>query len=205
MDFHAPNHGFRGIRYNLAQAGSLSEVVAPCGWSSSNPTSKSTPQDATGCFLESGNQVDSQLDGRQSTYHASKLVGTSSDPASKTAASLLFRQWLRSGVLEFEPDPALYVYHQVFHHGHATYTRRGFYSRLALDDPTPPSFELPNEVRQNELRDELRSVEANLVPILGVYPDESNTIQNRLEQEVVGTADWRQSMQLEYCIDLARN
>ncbi len=109
---------FRGLRYNMAQIGSLSDCIAP-------------PYDV----------VDSQLQAElyaKSPYNFIRLEMTKpeagdTDPnAVYSRAASLFRQWRRDGVLQVEPDAAIYVYHQIFDYAGRTYTRRGFMARIRL-------------------------------------------------------------------------
>src|SRR5690606_38440702 len=109
---------FRGLRYNLAQVGSLSDVIAP-------------PYDV----------VDGALRQRlcdNSPYNFIRLelakpeAGDTDPNAVYQHAAQLFRQWIRDGVLQREPDPAIYVYHQIFDLEGRTVTRRGCMARVRL-------------------------------------------------------------------------
>ncbi|HAC90692.1 MAG TPA: DUF1015 domain-containing protein, partial [Planctomycetaceae bacterium] len=40
-------------------------------------------------------------------------------------AATQFRDWISQGVLQREPDPAIYVYHQIFHYAGQSFTSRG--------------------------------------------------------------------------------
>jgi len=121
---------FRGLRYNMAQIGSLSDCIAP-------------PYDV----------VDGQLQAElyaKSPYNFIRLELTKpesgdTDPqAVYNRAASLFRQWCRDGVLQAEPDPAVYVYHQCFDYAGRTYTRRGFMARNIFLETTSRS--LPSSV-----------------------------------------------------------
>ena len=109
---------FRGVRYNLAKVGSLSSVVAP-------------PYDV----------VDQKL--QQYLYDLSpfnfirlELTRAESNIADPNAiydqAASIFRDWMAQNVLQREPDPAIYVYHQIFEYEGREYTRRGFMARIRL-------------------------------------------------------------------------
>lgn len=168
---------FRGLRYNLAQVGSLSKVIAP-------------PYDV----------VDSAL--QQQLYDNSpynfirleltrKEAGESDPNAVYERAATLFRQWVRDGVLQFEPDAAIYVYHQIFDHAGRTYTRRGFMSRVRLvrfgEGNIYPHEQTHAKAKDDRLR-LTRACQANMSQIFGLYPDPTNAAQNALEGAVVGTA-----------------
>lgn len=168
---------FRGLRYNLAQVGSLSKVVAP-------------PYDV----------VDSALQQQlydNSPYNFIRLELTKPDPAATDPNSIyghaasLFRQWWRDGVFQVEPDAAVYVYHQVFDHEGRTFTRRGFMARVALvrfgEGNIYPHEETHAKAKDDRLR-LTRACKANLSQIFGLYPDPTNEAQNLLEVHVGGTA-----------------
>jgi len=168
---------FRGLRYNLAQVGSLSKVIAP-------------PYDV----------VDSALQKQlydNSPYNFIRLELTKLEPGDTDPnevyqrAATLFRQWVRDGVLQYEPDPAIYVYHQVFDYDGRTYTRRGFMSRVRLvrfgEGNIYPHEQTHAKAKDDRLR-LTRACQANLSQIFGLYPDPTNTIQNLLEARVAGTA-----------------
>jgi uncharacterized protein (DUF1015 family) len=168
---------FRGLRYNLAQVGSLSNVVAP-------------PYDV----------VDSELQQKlydNSPYNFIRLELTKPDPNAAdpngvySQAASLFRQWLRDGVLQTEPDAAVYVYHQVFDHEGRTYTRRGCMARVELvrfgEGNIYPHEQTHAKAKDDRLR-LTRACKANLSQIFGLYPDPSNDAQNLLEAHVGGMA-----------------
>ena len=168
---------FRGLRYNLAQVGSLSDVVAP-------------PYDV----------VDSELQARlyaNSPFNFIRLELTKPEPgdadsnAVYSRASTLYRQWRRDGVLQPEPDPAIYVYHQVFDYAGRTYTRRGFMARIKLvrfgEGNIYPHEQTHAKAKDDRLR-LTRACQANLSQIFGIYPDPENAAQSLLESHIAGTA-----------------
>ncbi len=110
---------FRGLRYNLARVGSLSDCIAP-------------PYDV----------VDSELQSKLyslSPYNFLRLELNRREPTDRDEnevyerAGRLYRAWRSEGVLQAEPDSALYVYHQEFSVAGETYTRRGFMARMRLE------------------------------------------------------------------------
>ena len=50
-----------------------------------------------------------------------------------TRAARFLKNWRQEGVLQVDPDPALYVYHQTFQHAGQEVTRRGFMGRVRLE------------------------------------------------------------------------
>ena len=168
---------FRGLRYNLAQVGSLSDVVAP-------------PYDV----------VDGGL--QQQLYNNSpynfirlELTKQESDDGDPNAiyqrAATLFRQWVRDGVLQYEPGAAVYVYHQVFDYQGRTYTRRGFMARVHLvrfgEGNIYPHEQTHAKAKDDRLR-LTRACRANMSQVFGLYPDPSNAAQNLLEAHVAAKA-----------------
>ncbi len=168
---------FRGLRYNMAQIGSLSDCIAP-------------PYDV----------VDGQLQAElyaKSPYNFIRLELTKPEPndtdpnAVYSRAASLFRQWRRDGVLQTEPDPAIYVYNQVFDYAGRTYTRRGFMARIRLvrfgEGNIYPHEQTHAKAKDDRLR-LTRACQANLSQIFGLYPDPENAAQNLLEQHIAGKA-----------------
>ncbi len=167
---------FRGIRYNLAQVGSLSDVVAP-------------PYDVIDAALQ-------QQLYDQSPYNFIRLELTKASESGEPGdvyqrAATLFRTWLRDGVLQVEPDPAVYVYHQIFDNDGQTYTRRGFMTRVRLvrfgEGNIYPHEQTHAKAKDDRLR-LTRACEANMSQIYGLYPDSTNEAQNLLEAHIAGTA-----------------
>ncbi len=168
---------FRGLRYNAAQVGSLSDVVAP-------------PYDV----------VDSQLQQQlydQSPYNFIRLELTKAESTDAEGddvyqrAAKLFRQWIREGVLQHEPDPAVYVYHQTFEYLGQSITRRGFMTRVELVRFGEGNI-YPHEQTHAKAKDDrlklTRACQANMSQIYGLYPDPSNAAQNLLEAHIAGQA-----------------
>ena len=170
-------NAFRGLRYNMAQIGSLSDCIAP-------------PYDV----------VDGQLQAElyaKSPYNFIRLeltkpeAGDTDPNAVYSRAASLFRQWCRDGVLQVEPDAAVYVYHQVFDYAGRTYTRRGFMARIRLvrfgEGNIYPHEQTHAKAKDDRLR-LTRACQANLSQIFGLYPDPENEAQNLLEQHIAGKA-----------------
>src|SRR5687768_15078845 len=110
---------FRGLRYDLAHVGSLSNVVAP-------------PYDV----------IDAALQDRLYKQHPCnviRLILNREEPGDDDAtnrysrAAKFLRQWRSQGALFVESDPAVYVYHQSFEHEGQRHTRRGFMARVRLE------------------------------------------------------------------------
>src|SRR5438552_2006147 len=110
---------FRGVRYDMAQVGALSDVVCP-------------PYDV----------IDPALQDRlyqSSPYNIIRLELNRDEPGDNpesnryTRASAFLKDWRRAGVLREEDHPALYLYRQTFEVESRTYTRTGFLARVRLE------------------------------------------------------------------------
>ncbi len=161
---------FRGVRYEVAQVGALSEVVAP-------------PYDV----------IDAALQDRlyhASPYNAIRLelnrpeTGDSDVENRYTRAASTLRSWLRQGVLRADDHPALYLYEQTFQVEGQTHTRRGFLARVRLE-PFGQGRIYPHEqTLAGPKADRLALYTAtgfNLSPIFGLYPDPGNEVLRSLE------------------------
>ncbi len=167
---------FRGLRYNLARVGSLSDVIAP-------------PYDVVDDNLQ-------QQLYQSSPYNFIRLELTKRDDGSDPdavyeQAATLFRQWVRDGILQHEPDPAVYVYHQIFEYAGTMHTRRGFMARVELVRFGEGNI-YPHEQTHAKAKDDrlklTRACQANMSQIYGLYPDPANEAQNVLEQYIAGVA-----------------
>ena len=167
---------FRGIRYDLGQVGALSEVVAP-------PYDVISPEFQDELYKKHPSNVirlilnrDEPGDDEQARY----------DRAAK-----FLRNWRREGVLMEEALPAIYVYHQVFEADGQTFTRRGFMSRVRLEPFGEGKIYPHEETHAAAKADRLKLItrcQMNLSQIFGIYPDDENLAQERLEQAIVEVA-----------------
>ena len=166
---------FRGLRYNLAQVGSLSKVIAP-------------PYDVVDSALQKELYANSLYNFIRLEL-TQKEDGEEDPDAVYQRAATLFRQWVRDGVMQYEPDPAIYVYHQVFDYAGRTYTRRGFMARVRLvrfgEGNIYPHEQTHAKAKDDRLR-LTRACVANMSQIFGLYPDPNNAAQNLLEAYVAG-------------------
>jgi len=161
---------FRGIRYDMAQVGALSDVVAP-------------PYDV----------IDPALQDRlyaASPYNVIRLELNREEPADNaesnryTRAAKFLKDWQREGVLKEDPQPAFYLYHQTFDVEGQTYTRKGFLARVRLE-PFGQGKIFPHEqTLSGPKADRLALFNAtkfNLSPIFGLYPDATNEVLKAVE------------------------
>jgi uncharacterized protein (DUF1015 family) len=84
-----------------------------------------------------------------------------------------FRRWLAEGVLAADPEPALYLLEQGFHHGDRTLRRYGLLARFRAEDPGGTI--LPHEQTRPGPREDryrvLKATRANFSPIFLMFPD----------------------------------
>jgi uncharacterized protein (DUF1015 family) len=151
---------FRGIRYDMAQVGAMSDVVAP-------------PYDV----------IDPALQDRlyqASPYNVIRLElnkGEAGDDAGSnryTRAARFLRDWRRDGVLREDDRPALYVYHQTFQVEGRTHTRKGFLARVRLEPFGQGEIYAHEQTLSGPKADRLALFQAtrfNFSPIFGLYPD----------------------------------
>ncbi|MCA1596160.1 MAG: DUF1015 domain-containing protein [Chloroflexi bacterium] len=116
-------------------------------------------------------------------------IGGESGSVYEQAASTL-SEWMASGVLERDSQPAFYVYRQAYTlPDGSTHSRTGFFGEVALEEfstgvilPHEETFAGPKEDRLRLLR----ACRANLSPIFGLYRD-SPEVTHLLERAASGT------------------
>lgn len=166
---------FRGLRYDLGHVGSLSDVTAP-------PYDVISPEDQeqlykkhpANCIRLILNRPEPGDDERSNVY---------------TRASRFFKDWQRQGVLFRESDPAVYAYHQEFHYGGQSLTRRGFLARVRLQRFGEGNIYPHEETMSGPKEDRLKltiACKANLSAIFGLYPEEQSAAQSILEKAIAG-------------------
>jgi uncharacterized protein (DUF1015 family) len=161
---------FLGVRYDVAQVGALSDVVAP-------------PYDV----------IDPTLQGRlyeASPYNIVRLElnraeANDSDTANPyTRAAAFLRAWMRQGVLRTEDHPSLYLCAQTFQVEGRAHTRKGFLARVRLE-PFGQGRIFPHEqTLAGPKADRLALYQTtgfNLSPIFGLYPDTSGEVLRSVE------------------------
>jgi uncharacterized protein (DUF1015 family) len=161
---------FRGVRYDVARVGTLSDVVAP-------------PYDV----------IDPALQDRlyqASPYNIVRLELNRAEPGDMetegryTRAARFLRDWLRQGILREEDHAALYVYHQTFEVDGVTHIRKGFLARVRLE-PFGQGRIYPHEQTLSGPKvDRLALYHAtgfNLSPVFGLYPDPNEEVLRAIE------------------------
>ena len=112
---------FRGLRYDLGHVGSLSEVVTP-------PYDVISPAFQDELYKKHpANFIRLELNREE--------PGDNDQSNKYTRAGKLLRNWRQEGVMQLDPGPALYVYHQTFEHAGRQVTRGGFMARKSDGEP----------------------------------------------------------------------
>ncbi|HZU75370.1 MAG TPA: DUF1015 domain-containing protein [Dehalococcoidia bacterium] len=144
---------FRGLRYDPARAGDLGRLIAP-PFDVISPAQQRALHDA-------------------SPYNAVHLEANLAPGAARysTAATLL-REWLGSGVLHTEREPAFYLYEQSFRRGGRGYRRRAVFARVRLE-PFERGIVRPHEYTLSGPKEDrlqlLRATRTNISPVFCLY------------------------------------
>jgi uncharacterized protein (DUF1015 family) len=161
---------FRGVRYDVARVGTLSDVVAP-------------PYDV----------IDAALQERlyqASPYNVIRLELNQEEPGDHgvqdryARAAQFLKDWLRQGVLREEDHPAFYVYEQTFEVEGKEHSRKGFLARVRLEPIGKGKIYPHEQTLAGPKADRLALYKAtgfNLSPIFGLYPDADAHVQRSLE------------------------
>jgi uncharacterized protein (DUF1015 family) len=162
---------FRGVRYDVARVGTLSDVVAP-------------PYDV----------IDPALQDRlyqASPYNIVRLELNRDDPTDTQSeeryirAARFLRDWLRQGILRQDDHPAFYVVHQTFEVEGESYSRKGFLARVRLESIGQGKIYPHEQTLAGPKADRLALYQAtgfNLSPVFGLYPDHSAEVQRLIER-----------------------
>ncbi len=166
---------FQGLRYNLAQVGSLSDVVAP-------PYDVISPEQQDALYAKHPNNVVRLI--------LNKMLDTDDEQNNRyTRSAKTLKEWKASGVLLKESKPSIYVYHQIFEAVGQTFVRKGFMCGCEAV-PFGEGMIFPHEITMSGPKlDRLMLTTAcktNFSQIFGLYPDAENEVQNILENAVAG-------------------
>ncbi len=160
----------RGVRYDVARVGTLSDVVAP-------------PYDVIDAALQD------RLYGA-SDFNVIRLELNRDEPGDRGTddryirAARNLKDWLRQGVLREEDHPAFYVYEQTFEVEGTKHTRKGFLARVRLEPIGKGKIYPHEQTLAGPKADRLALYKAtgfNLSPIFGLYPDTDEAVQRSLE------------------------
>jgi uncharacterized protein (DUF1015 family) len=161
---------FRGVRYDVARVGALSDVVAP-------------PYDVIDAALQ--NQLY-----QASPYNVIRLELNRDEPGDSgpqdryARATRILSDWLRQGILREEDHPAFYVYEQTFEVEGQKHVRKGFLARVRLEPIGKGKIYPHEQTLAGPKADRLALYKAtgfNLSPVFGLYPDALADVQRALE------------------------
>ncbi len=158
---------FRAFRYDLGRVGRLSDVIAP-------------PYDV----------IDAQFREKLATQHPNNVVNVDMPVGGEDRydrAGRMFKDWMRSGILQQDSARGLYVYHQEFEAEGRRHTRRGVFARARLEPFSAGIIQPHEETFAGPKADRLRLMEAtaaNLSPVFGMFPDEANEVQAVLDEAI---------------------
>ena len=161
---------FRGIRYDIARVGAMSDVVAP-------------PYDVIGPELQDRLYQASPYNVIRLEYNKPEATDAPGQDRYSRAARFL-KEWTREGVLREDPHPSFYLYHQTFEVEGRLHTRKGFFARVRLE-PFGEGRIYPHEqTLSGPKADRLalfKATDANLSPIFGLYPDPDGEVLRAVE------------------------
>ena len=171
---------FRGLRYDLGHVGSLSDVVTP-------PYDVISPEFQDQLYKRHpANFIRLELN-REEPGDGEAGSGEQGNKYARAAKFL--RHWRQEGLMQVDPDAAIYVYHQTFKTESGEFTRRGFMCRVRLERFGQGTIYPHEETHSGPKADRLlltKATKANLSQIFGLYPDPHNEAQNLLEEAVSG-------------------
>ncbi len=160
---------FRGMYFDTAKVGDLSQVVTP-PYDVIRPDEREAfaarhPNNMVHLILPPARPEDSPLENRY------------------TRAAALFRQWQQQGVFKRDGHPAYYYWETSFDHGGRSYTRRGLAALVRLE-PFERGIILPHEQTFSKIKADrlelFKSCQAHFSPIYSLFPDPGNNILEEL-------------------------
>ena len=169
---------FNGIHYNTEKIGALEPVIGP-------PYDVISPDEQSALYQASPyNFVRIMLNRTEEGDNDTE------NPYSRAAATL--NDWLASGILTEDTEPALYVYRQEFTNpaDGRRYSRTGLFCALKLE-PYSAGVVLPHEETRTKAKADrlnlMRSTQSNPEPIFGLYEDAEGLLLRALNQAVEST------------------
>lgn len=160
----------RGWRYDVAQVGDLSDVTCP-------------PYDVIDAALQSELYKRHPCNVIRLELNRPEPNDPTPDERYRRAAGF-WKHWRIDGVLRQDSEDTIYVHHQTFSWEGQEYTRKGFLARLRLEEFGTGQVFPHEQTLSGPKADRLKlfdACRANLSPIFGLYPDESQQVQQQLE------------------------
>ena len=159
---------FKGLRYDKKRVGSISRVVTP-------PYDVISPAGQTRYY-------------RLHPHNFVRVVfgkGRSSDTPERnrySRARQTMEDWIRRGVLKFDPEPSVYPYLQEYTLGGRRRERWGVVALVRLDSPKIYPHEETREGPKLDRYRLLETVQASLSPIFGLIPDSDARYQRSIRK-----------------------
>jgi len=155
---------FRGLCYNLAKINQLADVIAP-------PYDVISPEQKKELITRSPNNI-------------VRLILPDGENPYQSAKNLL-DYWIRQQILQPDPDPSIYCYHQTFRSPDGEEkTRKGFLALIRLVN-FDEGVVLPHEATLSAPKEDrlqlLRTCKTNFSPIFSLYSDPEQKIEGLLE------------------------
>ena len=161
---------FRGLHFNPAKVGNLTDVVTP-------------PYDVI-------KPAEREMFARRHPYNMVHLILPEKLPGDDrlnnryTRAAALFRQWLHNEVFIRDPEPAYYLWQTAFDYQGKRYTRNGLVALVRLE-PFSRGVILPHEQTFSAIKADrlelMKQARAHFSPIFALFPDRQGHILRRLE------------------------
>jgi uncharacterized protein (DUF1015 family) len=155
----------RGILYNPEKIDSSAEVTTP-------PYDVISPEAQAAFYNKHPNNVIRLILGR------SRVTDTAADnPHTRSAAH--YRQWMQTGILKRENQPAMYLKSITYPHLGKSLTRYGLIALVRLE-PFEKRIVLPHEKTFSKVRSErlelMKATHCNFCPIFSLYPDDGGLL-----------------------------
>ncbi|MGR3319410.1 MAG: DUF1015 domain-containing protein [Candidatus Anammoxibacter sp.] len=151
---------FQGMRYNLDKINDLSDVVTP-------PYDVISPQEQGAFYQRHPNNIIRLTKGKDEN-------GDNDQSNKYTRAASLFNEWCENGILEREPEPAIYVYEQIFTVADKSYSRKGFIANVKLEEFNTGHIYPHEQTLSGPKVDRFKLItacSANFSCIFSLYPD----------------------------------
>ncbi len=162
-----------GLRYDLGHIGSLADVIA-------SPASELTPEEIDTLYKRHPANIVRVLTNREEP-------GDDELNNRLTRAKRFLTDWHRQGVLQREPDPAVYVYHQEFTWQGQPVTRRGFIAGLRVGEINQEQYEalsVASDQAMSASLDRRRAIHADVCPQTCLYAEPNIATQQALEYHI---------------------
>ena len=163
---------FRGIRYDAAKVGEITTVVTP-------PYDRVDPDIQKACYDRSPYNIVRIIKGKSE-------AGDDETRNVYTRAAGYLNEWLDSGILVRDEQPALYAYHQAYTFNGERLVRKGV---IALGKLEPERVHAHEQTLRGPKEDRLklmRATEANFGHIFMLYRDPERKADRLLAEAIAG-------------------